>query len=302
MIIRNTTYKITWVNIVNPTEEDINQISEEFLLPREISHDIVTPTLKPGAKVYENAMYIVQHFPNILKEKNKVRRQEVDFILGDHWIISISYSDINSILDLNKIYQLLSSDGHHTITVGGFYVEAIKTIYKKSESKLDDLDVSLDTVEKNIYNGHERKMVTILSQKMRDIINFEHTFTMHDTILLDVASYGKTVYGPTFVRNMNNLHTSYLEIMSRVRFLKDAFREFQNTNDSLLNHKTADAMKTLTMMSFVIFPLSLVASIFGMNAKNIPIIGYEHDFEIIIVLMLLMSVGFFVFFKYKKWL
>ena len=302
MTNRNTTYKITWVNIVNPTEQEINLISEEFLLPREVSEDIVTPTLRPGAKIFEHCMYIVQHFPNILKEKDKLRRQEIDFILGDHWVISIAYSDITPVINLNQIYDSLSHDGHHTVTVGSFYIETLKNIYKKSESKLDEIDLSLDTVEKNIYNGKERKMVAVLSQKMRDIIDFEHTFAMHDNILIEVAGYGKSIYGNDFVRSINNIHSTYVELMNRIKFLKDAFREFQNTNDSLLNHKTADAMKTLTMMSFVVFPLSLVAGLFGMNAQHIPIVGNPYDFEIILILMLIMSIGFFSFFKIKKWL
>lgn len=302
MITRQTVYKITWINIINPTEEEIEKVTAEFLIPREVSIDIVTPTLRPGVKMYDNSIYVVQHFPNLLKEKDKLRRQEVDFILGENWIISVSYSDISSILDLDTIFTGLTHDGSHTVSVGNFYAEAMKTVYQKSSIKLDDIDLSLDTVEKNIYNGKERQMVAVLSQKMRDIIDFEHTFSMHDSILIDVASYGKNLYGQTFVRSINNIHTTYLELMSRIRFLKDAFKEFQNTNDSLLNHKTADAMKTLSMLSFVIFPLSLMAGLFGMNAKNIPIVGSPYDFEIIIGIMLLMSIGFFFYFKHKKWL
>ena len=121
MITRNTTYKITWLNVVNPTEEEIALISGEFLLPREVSNDIVTPTLRPGAKIYDSCIYIVQHFPNLLKEKDKTRRQEIDFILGDHWVISISYSDITTMLDLKKIYDDLSNDGH-TLSQWGHFI------------------------------------------------------------------------------------------------------------------------------------------------------------------------------------
>ena len=61
-------------------------------------------------------------------------------------------------------------------------------------------------------------------------------------------------------------------------------------------------MKILTIMAFVTFPLSLIASIFGMNTSTLPVVGYEYDFWVIIGGMFMFTVIFFAFFKYKKWL
>ena len=61
-------------------------------------------------------------------------------------------------------------------------------------------------------------------------------------------------------------------------------------------------MKTLTMMAFVTFPLSLIAGIFGMNTKTLPLIGIENDFWIIIGIMGFAMLLLLSFFKYKNWL
>ncbi len=55
-------------------------------------------------------------------------------------------------------------------------------------------------------------------------------------------------------------------------------------------------------MAFVTFPLSLFASIFGMNTVATPILGHRLDFWIIVGFMLSAAVVFFSYFKYKKWL
>lgn len=314
MITRRSASKITWIAVQNPTQEDIEKVKEEFLLPFDVYDDLATPTLRPGAKIYEKCMYIVQHFPQMRdtdaanhakKDKNSevIRKHEIDFILGENWIISVSYTNVNNIVDLNKIFDDTTDQStYHNIDVGRLYIQIIKSIYKKCDGKIDEIDSSLDLVEKNIYSGKERNMVSVLSQKMRDLIDLEHSFSMHENIILDAANFGQKLYGSNFTRGMNNLHSTYSEVTSRIKFLKDAFREFQNTNDSLLQHKTADAMKTLTMMSFVIFPLSLMAGIFGMNVQNMPIVGADYDFEIIILMMIVMSIIFFTYFKWKKWL
>ena len=61
-------------------------------------------------------------------------------------------------------------------------------------------------------------------------------------------------------------------------------------------------MKVLTIMAFITFPLSVIASIFGMNTKTLPIVGVPHDFWIIMGIMVFATIMFFALFKYKKWL
>jgi magnesium transporter len=61
-------------------------------------------------------------------------------------------------------------------------------------------------------------------------------------------------------------------------------------------------MKTLTIMAFVTFPLTLVSSIFGMNTHYLPIVGLPGDFWIVTGTMLALAICFFLYFKRKGWL
>jgi magnesium transporter len=61
-------------------------------------------------------------------------------------------------------------------------------------------------------------------------------------------------------------------------------------------------MKVLTITNFIFLPLSLLAGIFGMNAKYMPIIGQSNDFWILTMAMAVIAAFLFLFFKIKKWL
>ena len=83
---------------------------------------------------------------------------------------------------------------------------------------------------------------------------------------------------------------------------RELINSIEQTNNSLLSTKQNETMKILTIMAFITFPLSLIASIFGMNTLNIPIIGNVYDFWIVIGVMLGVSLVMFIYFKYKKWI
>jgi magnesium transporter len=76
-----------------------------------------------------------------------------------------------------------------------------------------------------------------------------------------------------------------------------------NTNESLMNFNISDVMKTLTIFSVIVFPLTLFAAIFSMKLENgMPFHNTPYNFWIIIGLMLIGGLVMLLFFKKKKWL
>jgi magnesium transporter len=58
----------------------------------------------------------------------------------------------------------------------------------------------------------------------------------------------------------------------------------------------------LTIFSVIVFPLTLLAAIFGMNTTYLPFIGKPYDFWIIAGIMIGGTVLMIAVFKIKKWI
>lgn len=301
MINRINHNSITWLDLQSPTNEEISEIAEEFLIDLAVKNDISSPTLRSTLMEYEDYIYVVTHFPHT--EKNITKSREIDFIIGKHYLITIHYEDLNiikmreSIID--KALNNRSVEEHHA---GHVFLEILSTLYRESNASLDPLDEKLMTIEKSIYKGDERKMVAYIYDTIHSLIDFDHALRLHDKILLHLIDWGGEYYDKKYKDAVYNLRYVYSELVDRVNMLREDADELRSTNDSLLQHKTSDAMKTLTMMSFIIFPLSLVAGLFSMKAEHTPIVGSEHDFEIIILIMCFITLLFFAFFRHKRWL
>jgi magnesium transporter len=98
------------------------------------------------------------------------------------------------------------------------------------------------------------------------------------------------------------LSGDYDRLANEMKSNRASLLELRDTNNSLLTTKQNEIMKIFTIMAFVTFPLSLFASLFGMNTVGTPILGNRLDFWIIVGIMFAAASVFFAFFKYKKWL
>jgi magnesium transporter len=60
-------------------------------------------------------------------------------------------------------------------------------------------------------------------------------------------------------------------------------------------------MKILTFISTILLPLTLITGVYGMNV-DLPFMHKQWVFWGIIGLMASVGIGFFIFFKRKRWL
>lgn len=85
------------------------------------------------------------------------------------------------------------------------------------------------------------------------------------------------------------------QLVSKVQFLLDATLGFINIEQN-------NGIKVLTVVSLVGIPPTLIASIYGMNFKNMPELGWSFGYEYALGLMALSMAGPLVFFWRKGWL
>jgi magnesium transporter len=69
----------------------------------------------------------------------------------------------------------------------------------------------------------------------------------------------------------------------------------------VLSHRLNDSFRILTAASVVLLPLTLVASIFGMNVP-VPGENAEFSFLAILILMALLLIVLVAFFRRRGWL
>ena len=61
-------------------------------------------------------------------------------------------------------------------------------------------------------------------------------------------------------------------------------------------------IKIFSVAAVVFMPPTLVASIYGMNFKNMPELDWTYGYPLAIVLMIVAAILPYLYFKWKKWL
>lgn len=296
--------KLVWLDLESPTDEELREVMDEYNLSPLLAEELRIPSPKPKVDLYKNLILLILHFPAYMDSHVSEFNQEVDFIIGRDFLITVRYDAIETIHKFSKEFEVNAILEKHDFdnSPGHLFFHLISKLYQTLEHELDFIAGALDEVEARIFQGHEKEVVIEISELSRDLLNFKQAMGGHREVLssFEVASRG--FFGASFSYPVKSIIAQYYRIYRIINDNKESLIELRQTNDSLLSTKQNEVMKFLTIMAFITFPLSLFASIFGMNTDYLPIVGMKNDFWIVMSVMFTITVIFFTFFKYKKWL
>lgn len=303
MISRHTYQGLTWVDLEKPTREEIIHILEEFSLPELIGEEMFASTLRSKVDLYDNFIYLILHFPTGQSDGNPA--QEIDFIIGKKFILTVHYEKIDPMHDFAGIFEsqsFITKD--KTMSHAGFvFVEMLEQLYKTSLLELEDITTTISEIERRIFQGQEEAMVRKISSTSRKLLDFKQAIRFHKDVLTSYEIASTHFFGNDYKYYASMVNSEFSKVVSVLESHRDVLGELQRTNDSLLSSKSNDIMKTFTILTFVMLPLSIITGVFGMNTvAELIFIRSLGDFFFIIAAMLLIGFVMFIFFKFRKWL
>ena len=306
MIIEHKNKNITWVDLENPTQDEARKVAEKYHIDPFVADELLAPTLRPKVDYHDNYIYLILHFPiaqgKDSDENPRNRIQEVDFIIGEKFIITTRYNAVDALLEFSKAFEVqailnrFKSYDH----AGYLFFYMIQHLYRSFMNRLESISDQLTDIEHKIFSGQEKQMVFEISKLNRLLLNYQQATHMHKEILESFQTAGTKLFGKDFGYHLHGILGEYHRVKNEMAGSKDYLDELRNTNDSLLSTKQNEVMKILTVTTFIVLPLSLIAGIFGMNTKSTPIVGHPQDFLIVLGVMLVITGSLFILFRFKK--
>jgi len=297
------TKNLTWVEIKNPTEEDIEWLKKKFNLHPLVLKDLLPPLDYPKIENFGDYLYIVLFYPFFNRKTFQMIPFELDIIVSKNYIITSHYKDIvplKAIFDKFNLYEDIKKEYAKEGT-GGLLYRIIREILSACFPKLGHIKQDIDDVEKAIYRKEYKKTTTKISLVKRDIIGFQRIIESQKLVLRNLAKESNDFFPKKLTPYFRNLLNIYEQINSILTTNRKTLEALNSTNQSFLTNRTNEIIKILTIFSVIVFPLTLLAAVFGMNTNYLPFVGSQNDFWIIIGIMMVATIGMLFFFKFKKW-
>lgn len=294
-----------WVNVTHQGEKELREIQKRFGFDELDVKEALPPFQRPKIVKRDSYYFMVLHFPVFDRETFRLGFTEVDFFLSQNCLVTVHENKLPAIeVMFNECKKNPASiNKYFSGTAVHILFEILNRLFDSIFMILLHVNDDINLVDRKLFTKVSGRQITeeILRLKT-NIVTFRRTMQGHRTVLERLLIYaGRELDMASFQGYINSLREFANEIWNILESQKESINALHETNESLLTLRTNNVMRVLTIISVITFPLTLLATIFGIHAPGNPILNLPGGFWIVLIVTLLGAAGMYKIFKKKDW-
>jgi magnesium transporter len=302
---------IVWAeaDVKDLTDEDVALIAEEFSLHELAVEDAVTLRQRPKCETFPDHMFIVLHQLN--EEDGQLEPTQLAMFVGDHYILVLHGGATRTLEEARRRWKE-EADGD--ITPAWMLHLLIDTVVDEYQEIADDLEQEIEELEELtlesldmptrariafVNDGSMQRRLYSVKQRSSRMRRYGHPAArLVQDLLADQTS----------IQVNRELAPRYADIKDHALRIGDQATSVDTLTDALLDLRRGEqagtlneVTKKLTAWAAIIAVPTLISSLYGMNFYLYPRLG-RSGFWFALTLMVVVSLGLYVFFKRRRWL
>jgi magnesium transporter len=294
---------LRWINIERPGPVDRAWLQEHFDFHPLDYEDVASRNQRPKIDEYPDYLFIVLHFPVYDKSVGRLNTAELDMFVGPDFLITLPNRPIPPVEYLFERCRASDEMREQLLSKGPGYL-----LYKIVDDSFDycfpmlrKMGNKLEQVEEDIFMGRSEELVRDISNVKQEIINFRKIIRPQRSTLRDLERTKQRYMAADLDVYFDDIQDASERIWDMLENYKEVVEALEETNESVISHRVNDILRVLTSISVIVLPLTLLASVWGMNV-GVPGQGSHTAFWIVIGAMLTLLLGMLGYFRRRGWL
>src|SRR4051794_3549364 len=294
---------LRWINIERPGPVDQAWLEEHFEFHPLDYEDVRSRNQRPKIDEYDDYLFVILHFPVFDKQIGRLNTGELDIFVGPDFLITLPNVPLQPVEYLFERCRSSEQAREELFSKGSGYL-----LYKVVDSAFDycfpmlrKMGNKLDRLEEDIFEGRSQEVVRDISNVKQEIINFRKIIRPERPVLRDLERTKQRYMAEDLEIYFDDIIDASERIWDMLENYKEVVEALEDTNESVISHRLNDILRVLTAFSVVMLPLTLMASVFGMNV-DLPFARTVHAFWVIVGTMVLLLASMLAYFRVRRWL
>lgn len=296
---------LRWVNIEWPGSLERTWLEEHFEFHALDLEDVLSRNQRPKIDVYDDYLFIVLHLPVFDPAVGRLGTGELDLFVGPDYVVTIPNMALQPVEYLFERCRAKEELREQLFSRGSGYL-----LYRLVDDSFDycfpmlrKIGNKLDALEDQIFEERAEEVVRDISNVKQEIINFRKVIRPQRPVLRELEKVKQRYLASDLDLEIyfDDIVDAHERIWDMLENYKEVAEALEETNESVISHRLNDILRVLTSISVVILPLTLIASVMGMNTW-VPDEGDHAGFFVVLGVMLAVLVSLVLYFRKRRWL
>ncbi len=297
-----------WFDLINPN------LQEDKIVERQVG--IAVPTREEMQEIEVTSRLYVENGARYMtatlmcqSDTDAPKTTPVTFILSGHRLITVRYDEPRPFMIVGtKLARVCPP----TVTGESVLMDLLDAVIDRAADILERIGAEVDQVSHDIFEPEEgradrtrsyNEILKMIGKKGDLASKVRESLVSIGRLLLYLANEADSMRWAKepraqlrgMQRDVHSLsdHAAYLS--NKIQFLLDAML-------GVVTIEQNNVIKIFSVAAVALMPPTLIASIYGMNFKQMPELDWQYGYPLAIFLMIFAAALPYLFFKWKKWL
>lgn len=295
--------ELTWINIEQPTEREIGYLARNYPFHSLDLDDCLSRIQRPKIDEYKDYLFLVFHFPIYNKEARVTTPSQVSVFIGQNYLITLHKGELKPLVKLFRDCEINEEARQEHLSQGPAYllyriIDRLVDYCLPISNKILD---NIEDVEERIFSNRGRSQIKEISMLRRDIISFRRIIWPMRAVIGSLEPklrrFTKMELAVYFGDTVDHLD----KIWDALDEYKEIIEGLNYTHDSLVGNRTNEVMRILTIIATIFMPVTLIASIWGMN---IPLPFQNSSYSLLYIILIMIGIigVMLYFFRRRHWI
>ncbi len=297
-----------WLDLEAATEPEKALLKDVFQFHPLAIEDSFQYTQRPKIELYNDDangpsgsyFYLVFHGPDLDTFRENLRTKEIDMFVSDRFLVTVHDEPMRTVQHLegrcNDNTSAVLAQGIDVLLYRllDFMVDAYDTI-------LDHIQESIDELEEKSLNDPKPEVLGKIAVKKRELLNLRRVIGPQREVVAQLTRGDIPFIRETTRIYLRDVSDHLVRVVELVELYRDLVLGSRDIYLSSVSNNLNQVMKTLTIISVIGVPMSIVTGFFGMNFDE----WIFHDHRVFIGALTFMAcvvVSMLYMFHKKRWI
>jgi len=295
-----------WFDLVNPTKEEDNWV--ENLLKISVPTRAEMREIEASSRFYsENGASYMTGFIVHRADEQTLASSTLTFILTGNALVTVRYTESKAF----PIFLARVERGDATCHTGaGIMIGLIETLIERQADLIEDIQDRVEKLAKGIFDLRKRRRrdtkLDVLLKGTGTQGDIAARATESATSLMRVLHVFRNTAEERScdAKTLQRIDTADKDLSSlgeHMRFVSERIGFLLNATLGLISNEQNQIIKLFSVMAVMLMPPTLVASVYGMNFRHMPELGWVEGYPMALGMMAVSALIPYLYFRAKGW-
>lgn len=287
-----------WLDIESPTVDELHLLGGVLNWSELTLEDLERQGQRAKIEMYDAYTLLVMHDIDFDGNPKRLSTPEVDFVIGKSYVASVHYHPLEHIGEMRTLDARLSDILARGVDM--LLYNLIDRIVDGYFPVLDDMHDAVEELEEAIIADPNRRLLARIFEMKHDAVTLRRIVSPQLEVFSLLMSPGFAIVRDENAMYYRDVHDHLYRVFEATDTYRDLMSDALSAYLSNVNNRLSEVMKTLTVLSSVLLPLTLFSGMMGMNLTSTPPWS-SPEFWTITLGMLGFSGTMMLYFRKRGW-